>query len=134
MNSHSATIPDRIAGYFSFQENGTHFKTEIVAGLSTFMTMSYIIFVQPAILGTTGMDTNAVMVATCVASALATILMGLMANYPVALAPAMGNNGFFRCHCLWCYGIFVASGPESRFHIRCTVPVADHTERLGHYH
>ena len=68
------------------------------------------------------------------ASRLATILMGLMANYPVALAPAMGNNGFFRCHCLWCYGIFVASGPESRFHIRCTVPVADHTERLGHYH
>lgn len=89
------TILDRISGYFSFQENGTRFKTEITAGLTTFMTMSYIIFVQPAILGTTGMDKNAVMVATCIASALASILMGLMANYPVALAPAMGHNVFF---------------------------------------
>ncbi|HRD02701.1 MAG TPA: NCS2 family permease [Candidatus Saccharicenans sp.] len=80
---------------FHLQENQTDFKTEFLGGLTTFMTMSYIIFVQPAIMGGIGMNTGAVMVATCLASALATLLTGLLANYPIAQAPAMGHNVFF---------------------------------------
>lgn len=85
----------RIASYFGFGRNDTDFRSEILAGVTTFVTMSYIIFVQPAILGIAGMDRGAVMVATCISSAVATILMGIMANYPIALAPAMGHNVFF---------------------------------------
>ncbi len=80
---------------FKLQENQTTVRREVLGGLTTFMTMSYIIFVQPAILGQTGMDKDAVMVATCLASALATLLTGLLSNYPVAQAPAMGHNVFF---------------------------------------
>lgn len=80
---------------FDFQTRNTNIRTEVVAGLSTFMTMSYIIFVQPAVLSICGMDHGAVLVATCVASAIATFLMGTLANYPIALAPAMGHNFFF---------------------------------------
>ncbi len=80
---------------FELRSRGTNVRTEVVAGLSTFMTMSYIIFVQPAVLSICGMDHGAVLVATCVASALATFLMGVLANYPIALAPAMGHNFFF---------------------------------------
>jgi adenine/guanine/hypoxanthine permease len=70
-------------------------RTEIVAGATTFAALSYIIFVQPAVLSGAGMDFGAVMTATCLASALATLLMGLLANYPIAVAPAMGHNFFF---------------------------------------
>jgi len=70
-------------------------KTEFIAGFTTFMTMSYIIFVQPAVLSQTGMDFGAVMMATIFSSAFAIILMGILANYPIALAPAMGENFFF---------------------------------------
>jgi len=80
---------------FRLTENGTTVRRELVGGATTFMTMSYIIFVQPAVLGSTGMDKGAVMVATCLASALATLLMGLLARYPIAQAPAMGHNIFF---------------------------------------
>ncbi|MBN2243219.1 MAG: NCS2 family permease [Acidobacteria bacterium] len=80
---------------FRLGENGTSLKTEIVAGTTTFMTLSYIIFVQPTVLSSCGMDFGAVLVATCVASAIATVVMGLYANYPVALAPGMGQNFFF---------------------------------------
>jgi AGZA family xanthine/uracil permease-like MFS transporter len=80
---------------FKLQKAGTTVRTEIIAGTTTFMTLSYIIFVQPAVLATAGMDFGAVVVATCVASALATFLMGFLANYPIALAPAMGHNFFF---------------------------------------
>lgn len=80
---------------FKLAENGTSVRRELLGGATTFMTMSYIIFVQPAILGTTGMDKGAVMVATCLASALATLLTGLLARYPIAQAPAMGHNIFF---------------------------------------
>lgn len=80
---------------FKLKENGTDVKTELLAGITTFMTMAYIICVQPVILSKCGMDFGAVMMATCLSSALATILMGLMANYPIALAPAMGHNFFF---------------------------------------
>ncbi len=70
-------------------------RTEIVAGATTFAALSYIIFVQPAVLAGAGMDFGAVMAATCLASAFATLLMGLLANYPIAVAPAMGHNFFF---------------------------------------
>jgi AGZA family xanthine/uracil permease-like MFS transporter len=80
---------------FHLQASGTNVKREIVAGCTTFMTLSYIIFVQPTILGATGMDEGAVMVATCVSSALAMVLMAVLANYPIALAPGMGHNVLF---------------------------------------
>ena len=80
---------------FRLTESGTTVRREVLGGATTFMTMSYIIFVQPVILGTAGMDKGAVMVATCLASALATLLTGLLARYPIAQAPAMGHNVFF---------------------------------------
>ncbi len=80
---------------FGLKEQGTTPGREITAGLTTFMTMSYIIFVQPAVLGAAGMDPGAVMVATCLASAVGTLLMAFLANYPIAMAPAMGHNFYF---------------------------------------
>lgn len=80
---------------FQLQEKGTSVTQEAIGGLTTFMTMSYIIFVQPAVLSAAGMDFGSVMVATCLSSALATFLMAFLANYPIALAPAMGHNFFF---------------------------------------
>lgn len=81
--------------FFNISERGSSLRQETIAGLTTFMTMSYIILVQPAVLGAAGMDAGAVMVATCIASALGTIVMALLANYPIAQAPAMGHNFFF---------------------------------------
>jgi AGZA family xanthine/uracil permease-like MFS transporter len=80
---------------FSLSAHQTTIGREVLAGLTTFLTMAYIIFVQPAVLGAAGMDFGAVLVATCVATALATTLMALLANYPIAVAPAMGHNFFF---------------------------------------
>ncbi|GLF17898.1 transporter [Pseudomonas aeruginosa] len=70
-------------------------RTEILAGITTFLTMAYILFVNPSILGETGMDKGAVFVATCLAAAIGSTIMGLIANYPIALAPGMGLNAFF---------------------------------------
>ncbi len=81
--------------FFHISERNSTIKTEIIAGLTTFVTMAYIIFVQPTILSAGGMDFGAVLAATCISSALASIMMGLYANYPIALAPAMGENIFF---------------------------------------
>lgn len=80
---------------FHLSALGTTVRTEVLAGFTTFLTMAYIIFVQPTVLSAAGMDPGAVMTATCVASAVATLLMGLLANYPIAVAPAMGHNFFF---------------------------------------
>ena len=80
---------------FRLQENHTTVKTEVLAGVTTFVTMAYIIFVNPDILSKTGMPFGALMVTTCVASAFATFLMAFLANYPIALAPGMGLNAFF---------------------------------------
>ncbi len=80
---------------FRLKENGTSIRREIVAGSTTFTTLSYIIFVQPTLLTIAGMDPGAVMVATCISSAGATFLMAFMTNYPVALAPGMGINAYF---------------------------------------
>ncbi len=80
---------------FELSRNGSDARTEILAGLTTFMTMAYIMFVNPAILADAGMDKGAVFVATCLAAAVGSALMGLLANYPVALAPGMGLNAYF---------------------------------------
>ena len=80
---------------FQLQASGTTVKREIVAGCTTFMTLSYIIFVQPTVLSAAGMDSGAVMAATCITSAFAMVLMALLANYPIALAPGMGHNFYF---------------------------------------
>lgn len=81
--------------FFDFKEKGTSFKTEIIAGLTTFMTMAYIVFVQPAVLSQAGMDFGAVMMATCLSAAIATLIMGLHANYSIGVASGMGENFFF---------------------------------------
>ncbi|MDD5078436.1 MAG: NCS2 family permease [Candidatus Omnitrophica bacterium] len=84
-----------VKNFFHFTELKTDIRTELVAGLTTFMAMAYIIFVNPAMISKTGMDFGAAMMATCVSAGLATILMGVYANYPIALAPGMGENAFF---------------------------------------
>jgi adenine/guanine/hypoxanthine permease len=81
--------------YFGLSASGTNMRTEFVAGVTTFLTMVYIVFVNPSILGNAGMDKGAVFVATCVAAAASTLVMALYANYPIALAPGMGLNAFF---------------------------------------
>lgn len=81
--------------FFKLKEHGTNARTEIIAGITTFMTMAYIIVVNPLILSDAGMPGGAVMVATCLAAAIGTFLMGFLANYPFALAPGMGLNAFF---------------------------------------
>lgn len=81
--------------FFQLQAHGTSVRTEIIAGVTTFLTLAYIIFVNPSILAETGMDQGAVFVATCLAAAIGTLIMGLLANYPVALAPGMGLNAYF---------------------------------------
>lgn len=81
--------------FFKLSENGTTVRRELLAGVTTFLTMAYIIFVNPAILKITGMDAGAVLVATCLAAAIGTAIMGLYANYPFALAPGMGLNAYF---------------------------------------
>jgi AGZA family xanthine/uracil permease-like MFS transporter len=84
-----------LARFFQLSQNGTTVRTEVVAGFTTFLTMAYIVFVQPTVLQAAGMDAGAVLMATCLASGIATLLMGLLANYPIAVAPAMGHNFFF---------------------------------------
>ncbi|MGK7344196.1 MAG: NCS2 family permease [Candidatus Nitrospinota bacterium M3_3B_026] len=85
----------KIGSFFEVERRGSTIGRELSAGGTTFLTMSYIIFVQPAVLSMTGMDFGAVMVATCLSSAAASALMAFLANYPIGLAPAMGHNFFF---------------------------------------
>ena len=80
---------------FKLKENKTTMKTEILAGITTFMTMAYILAVNPSILSASGMDATAILMATCLASFIGTVAMALMANYPFALAPGMGLNAYF---------------------------------------
>ena len=80
---------------FHLSRHGTNVRTEVIAGITTFLTMAYIIFVNPSILADAGMDRGAVFVATCLASAIGTLVMALYANYPLALAPGMGLNAYF---------------------------------------
>ena len=91
-NPSSESMLERL---FKLSENKTSFRTEVLAGVTTFLTMCYIIIVNPMILSETGMDHGAVFVATCLAAAIGCLVMGLIANYPIALAPGMGLNAFF---------------------------------------
>ena len=88
-------MTQRLAAYFEFQQLGTNWRTEILAGFTTFITMAYIVFVNPAILAETGMPLAAVVAATCLSAAIGSILMGAFARYPIALAPGMGLNAYF---------------------------------------
>ena len=83
--------------YFEYKKHKTNFRTEVIAGVTTFLTMAYIIVVNPAILSTdgTGMDFGGVFVATIIAAVVGCLVMGLWANWPIALAPGMGLNAFF---------------------------------------
>ncbi|WP_207731827.1 MULTISPECIES: NCS2 family permease [unclassified Clostridium] len=84
-----------ISNYFQFKEKGTNFKTELIGGLTTFLTMAYTLFVIPEVLSNTGMPKEAVFVATALAGAIGTLIMGIYAKFPMALAPGMGLNAFF---------------------------------------
>jgi len=88
-------VKARLEQYFRFRELGTNWRTEILAGCTTFVTMAYIIFVNPAILHETGMPLAAVVAATCLCAGFGSVLMGVLANYPIALAPGMGLNAYF---------------------------------------
>jgi len=90
--------------YFKLGEHGTNVRTEVLAGITTFLTMAYIIFVNPSILGDAGMPKDSVFVATCVAAAVGTLIMGLYANFPIGLAPGMGLNAYFA------YGVVAGMG------------------------
>jgi AGZA family xanthine/uracil permease-like MFS transporter len=85
----------QLESYFEFARLGTNWRTEILAGATTFLTMAYIVLVNPAILAETGMPLAAVTAATCLSAAFASILMGVYARYPIALAPGMGLNAYF---------------------------------------
>src|SRR5512138_73603 len=89
------TLRDRLERYFEFETLGADWKTEILAGFTTFMTMAYIVFVNPSILHETGMPLTAVTAATCLSAAFGSVLMGGLARYPIALAPGMGLNAYF---------------------------------------
>jgi AGZA family xanthine/uracil permease-like MFS transporter len=105
-------------GYFRLHEHGTTVRTELLAGLTTFLTMAYIIFVQPSVLSRTmngeptGMDFGAITAATCLAAAVATAIMALYARYPVAQAPGMGQNFFFVATVIPAAGAMLAGTPE----------------------
>src|ERR1700730_6243486 len=85
----------KLERYFEFKRLGTNWRTEILAGVTTFVTMAYIIFVNPSILHETGMPFQAVVAATCFCAAFGSIAMGIVARYPIALAPGMGLNAYF---------------------------------------
>src|ERR1700688_350489 len=85
----------RLEGYFEFTRLGTNWRTEILAGITTFLTMAYIVLVNPAILADAGVPLAAVTAATCLSAAFGSILMGVVARYPIALAPGMGLNAYF---------------------------------------
>lgn len=91
--------------YFQFERHGTNYRTEFFAGLTTFLAMAYILFVNPSILSDAGMDSGAVFTATALAAAIGTFVMGVLAKYPIGLAPGMGLNAFFAYTVVLQYGI-----------------------------
>ena len=92
MSSSQNSLLERV---FKLRENNTTVRTELLAGFTTFLTMCYIVIVNPSILSITGMDFGAVFVATCISAAIGCLIMGALANYPIALAPGMGLNAYF---------------------------------------
>ncbi len=109
------TNPGLLQRIFKLQEHGTTVRTEVIAGFTTFLTMVYIVFVNPQILSAAGMNTQAVFVTTCLIAALGSILMGVIANLPVALAPAMGLNAFFAFVVVGAMGISWQTGMGAIF-------------------
>ena len=111
--------PNSSAGWlerlFKLSDNKTTFRTEVLAGVTTFLTMCYIIIVNPLILSETGMDHGAVFVATCLAAAIGCLVMGIIANYPIALAPGMGLNAYFT------YSVCMGMGAMANSFSRCFV-------------
>ena len=110
---------------FHLKENHTDVKTEIMAGITTFMTMAYILAVNPNILSAAGMDRGAVFTATALSSFIATCLMALLSNYPFVLAPGMGLNAYFAYRSSW-HGLFLAAGSGccicGRYHLYPAFP------------
>jgi AGZA family xanthine/uracil permease-like MFS transporter len=92
---HTGGLKRRLEDYFEFAALGTDWRTEILAGFTTFITMAYIVFVNPSILSEAGMPSTAVLAATCISAALGCFMMGAFARYPIALAPGMGLNAYF---------------------------------------
>lgn len=115
MSANTQAVIHPRGDFFDLKGTNTDVKTEIVAGLTTFFTMAYIIFVNPAILGDTGMDKGAVMLATCIASAIGTLLTGLLSNYPLAMGPGMGLNAFFAYTICGTYGYSWRAGLAAVF-------------------
>lgn len=95
MSTNANVFSNFLVRFFKLKENNTSIKTEVLAGFTTFLTMSYIAIVNPSILSAAGMNYGAVFVATCIAAALGSAMMGIIANYPIALAPGMGLNVYF---------------------------------------
>lgn len=114
---------------FRLRANGTDVRTEVVAGLTTFLTMSYILFVNPAILSSTGMDKGAVFVAACLAAAIGSGVMAFVANWPVGMAPGMGLN---TCVCRggW-HGVWLAAGTWGGVYFRPGVSGSDRDRNPG---
>jgi AGZA family xanthine/uracil permease-like MFS transporter len=98
-------MSNALAKFFKFEELGTNLRTEVTAGATTYMTMVYIVFLQPAVLSAAGMDFGAVMMATCLSAAVASFIMGILANYPIGLAPGLGENFFFATTVVLAMGI-----------------------------
>jgi len=111
----------RIETYFEFARLGTNWRTEFLAGVTTFLTMAYIVLVNPAILSAAGMPLAAVTAATCLSAAFGSILMGVVARYPIALAPGMGLNAYFtytvciKMHISWQTALARCFSPASFF-------------------
>ena len=104
--------------FFQLKENNTTVGKEVVAGLTTFFAMAYIIAVNPTLLSQSGMEWGAVFLATIIASVIGTLIMGLVANVPYALAPGMGLNAFFCLHRLCNPGLYLAAGAVDGIHLR----------------
>ena len=104
MSNQSTGVLERL---FHLSENNTTVKRECLAGLTTFVSMAYILFVNPIILGDAGMDAGAVFTATALSAIMGCLLMGFLANYPIAIAPGLGDNAFFT------YSVVLAMGIPS---------------------
>ncbi len=98
---------------FHLKENKTDVKTEVMAGITTFMTMAYILAVNPNILSASGMDRGSVFTATALSAFIASCLMALLSNYPFVLAPGMGPERILYLHCCTWYGLHLATGTVS---------------------
>lgn len=110
---------------FKLSEKGTTVKTEILAGLTTFVAMAYIIFVNPSILADAGIPKEAAIAATVWSAVIGSAAMGLWANFPVAVAPGMGLNAFFAYYVCGVLGLHLDRGPRCGVLLRHRVPAAD---------